>query len=147
KTMTLLRDAAFQDLLLTYPRPTRSFIRAEGYEDQVSSEWLVRDGAGQEHKPEGYLWAFATFVRENSGKVDAIKILLNRPKGWGTEALAELKAKLSTAPQHFTLEALEKAHHLRYDKALVDIISMVKHASQEQEPLFTAEERVTRALD
>ena len=29
---------------------------------------------------------------------------------------------------------------------LVDIISMVKHAAREQEPLFTAEERVDRAF-
>src|SRR2546422_986050 len=38
-TMKLLRDGAFQDLLVTYPRPTRSFIRADTYEDQVSSTW------------------------------------------------------------------------------------------------------------
>jgi type I restriction enzyme R subunit len=146
-TMALLRDPAFQELLVAYKRPTRSFIRAEAYEDQVSSEWLVRDAAGREYKPEDYLEAFATYVRENSSRVEAIQILLNRPQGWGTEALAELKNKLLTAPERFTLDALEKAHRLRYDKALVDIISMVKHASREQEPLLTAEERVTRAFE
>jgi type I restriction enzyme R subunit len=146
-TMQLLRDPGFQDLLVAYKRPTRSFIRAEAYEDQVSSEWLVRDAAGRESKPEDYLRAFATFVRENGSKVDAIQILLNRPRGWGTEALAELKAKLMTAPEHFTVDALETAHRLRYAKALVDIISMVKHASRDQEPLLTAEERVARAFD
>ena len=36
---------------------------------------------------------------------------------------------------------------MRYDKALVDIISMVKHAAREQEPLYTAAERVQRAFD
>ena len=82
-----------------------------------------------------------------SSTIDAIKILLNRPKDWGTEALAELKAKLLTAPQRFTVDALEKAHKLRYDKALVDIISMVKHASRDREPLLTAEERVGKAFE
>jgi type I restriction enzyme, R subunit len=145
--MKLLREQAFQDLLINYPRPIRSFLRAEGYEDHVSSAWLVRDAAGREYKPEDYLEAFASFVRDNSSKVQAIEILLNRPKAWSTEALAELKTKLSAAPEHFTTDVLEKAHRLRYDKALVDIISMVKHAAREQEPLLTAEERVSRALD
>jgi hypothetical protein len=34
---------------------------------------------------------------------------------------------------------------MSYHKALVDIISMVKHAAREDEPLYTAEQRVTRA--
>jgi type I restriction enzyme R subunit len=145
--MRLLRDESFQDLLVDYPRPKRTFIRADGYEDQVSSTWLVRGGDGKEYKPEDYLEAFAAFVRENPSKVQAIRILLNRPKEWGTEALSELKSKLAAAPQRFTIDALEKAHRLRYDKALVDVISMVKHAAREEEPLLTAEERVGRAFD
>ncbi len=146
-TMKLLRDKSFQDLLVNYPRPTRTFIRADAYEDHVSSGWLVRDAAGREYKPEDYLEAFAQFVRENPSKVQAIRILLNSPKEWGTEALTELKSKLAAAPQRFTIDALEKAHKLRYDKELVDIISMVKHAAREEEPLLTAEERVGRAFD
>lgn len=146
-TMKLLRDDAFQDLLENYPRPTRSFVRADAYEDHVSSAWLVRDAAGKEYKPEDYLEAFGRFVRDNPSKVHAIKILLNRPKDWNTEALNELKSKLTAAPERFTVDALEKAHRLRYDKALVDIISMVKHAAKAEEPLLTADERVTRAFD
>ncbi len=146
-TMKLLRDPSFQDLLLNYPRPMRIFIRADTYEDHVSSKGIIRDAAGREHKPEDYLEAFATFVRENTSKVQAIRILLNRPKGWGTDALTELRSKLAAAPQRFTVETLEKAHRLRYDKELVDIISMVKHAVREEEPLLTAEQRVGRACD
>jgi type I restriction enzyme, R subunit len=147
RTMKLLRDASFQDLLVNFPRPKRTFIKAESYEDQVSSACLVRDALGREYKPEDYLEAFAIFVRENPSKVQAIRILLNRPKDWGTKALTELKAKLAAAPQRFTFDALEKVHRLRYDKALVDVISMVKHAARDEEPLLTAEERVKRALD
>jgi len=35
---------------------------------------------------------------------------------------------------------------MHYHKALVDIISMIKHAAKEGEPLLTAEERVERAF-
>jgi type I restriction enzyme R subunit len=145
--MKLLREASFQELLVDYPRPSRTFIKADAYEDQVSSVWLVRDASGREYKPEDYLEAFAAFVRENPSEVQAIRILLNRPKEWGTEALTELKAKLAAAPQRFIVDTLEKAHRLRYDKELVDIISMVKHAARDDEPLLTAEERVGRAFE
>ncbi len=41
---------------------------------------------------------------------------------------------------------MRRAHEVCYRKALVDIISMVKHAAGEQEPLLTASERVDRAF-
>jgi type I restriction enzyme, R subunit len=144
--MKLLRDPGFQDLLVNYPRPKRTFVVAYETEDDVSSQWLIRDGSGHEYKPEDYIEAFARFVRENADQVDAIGILLDRPQGWGTDALTELRQKLVAAREHFTLENLQKAHLARYHKALVEIISMVKHAADEEEPLLTAEERVDRAL-
>ncbi len=145
-TMTLLRDEALQDLLVDYPRSKRTFVKAVDYEDTVGSEWLIRDGRGREQKPEDYLAAFSRFVRENPAQVEAIRILLDRPKSWSTEALAELRKKLAAAPEGFTVQNLQKAHDVRYKKALVDIISMVKHAARDEEPLFTAEERVERAF-
>jgi type I restriction enzyme R subunit len=145
-TMQLLRNLAFQDLLVNYPRPKRVFIVAPGVEDTVSSYWLIRDADGKEYKPEDYLAAFARFVQDNPLPIEAIRILLDRPKDWSTDALAELKKKLATTPERFTLDNLEKAHSARYHKNLVDIISMVKHAAKEEEPLLTASERVDRAF-
>lgn len=145
-TMALLRAKAFLELLQNYPRQPRVFYVAYNAEDQVSSEWLVRDGAGHEYKPADYLAEFARFVRENAERVQAIGILLERPRDWGTDALADLRRTLSAAPQRFSEETLRRAHDVHYHKALVDIISMVKHAAREQEALLTAEERVGRAL-
>ena len=102
---------------------------------------------GKEYKPEDYLAAFARFVNENPAHVEAIEILLDRPTGWGTEALGELRQKLSATNERFTVDTLQKAHKVRYDKALVDIISMVKHAARDEEPLYTASERVHRAFE
>ncbi len=115
--------------------------------DVVSSEYLIRDGKGQEHKPEDYLKLFAKFVKENLAHIEAVRILLERPADWSTEALKELKQKLMTAPERFTVEVLQTAHKLKYDKALVDIISMVKHAASTQNPLLTAGERAARAIE
>ncbi|MGH2364017.1 MAG: type I restriction-modification enzyme R subunit C-terminal domain-containing protein [Chloroflexota bacterium] len=45
----------------------------------------------------------------------------------------------------FTITALQKAHQVAYNKALVDIISMIRHALKD-EPLKTVEERVDAAI-
>src|SRR5262249_39466940 len=144
--MKRLRDPAFQNLLVTYRRKPKTFTEAIENQDTVTSEYLFRDGAGKEYKPADYLEMFAKFVRENPNKSDAIGILLDRPKKWNTGALTELRAKLATAPGRFTIDNLESAHRVKYGKALVDIISMVKHAAREGEPLLTAGERVNRAF-
>ena len=144
--MKLLRDRDFQDLLENYPRVQRTFLRATENVDEVSSEQLIRDGLGREHKPEDYLEMFSRFVRDNPAQIEAVQILLNRPADWSTVALKELREKLITAPERFTLEALQKAHESRYQKSLVDIISMVKHAAAEQSPLLTAQERAAKAI-
>lgn len=146
-SMTLLRDKGFQALLVDYPRPQRVFFVAPGVEDVVTSRFLMRDADGVEYQPADYLDAFARYVRENPAKIEAIRILLDRPRDWSVEALVDLRRKLAASRLRFTEEALRKAHELRYQKALVDIISMVKHAADEQQPLLTPAERVARALD
>jgi type I restriction enzyme R subunit len=145
-TMKLLRDKDFQELLQNYPRPKRQFLVAYGVQDKVESTWLVRGADGRELKPGDYLKQFAEFVAANRDQIEAIRILLERPQGWSTEALVELREKLKTAAGNFTEAKLSKAHEVCYHKALVDIISMVKHAARDAEPLLTAEERVDRAF-
>ncbi|HEV8715064.1 MAG TPA: DEAD/DEAH box helicase family protein [Candidatus Binatia bacterium] len=145
-TMQILRDPAFQELLVNYRGKKRTFFIAYGT-DTVSSQWRVRDADGKEYKPEDYLTAFAKFITKNPAQVEAIGILLARPKDWNTGALSELREKLAAAPQRFTVKNLQAAHKLRYDKALADIISMVKHAADHASPLLTAEERVASAFD
>ena len=49
----------------------------------MSSAWLVRGLDGKEYKPEDYLAAFARFVKDNPAQVEAIEILLDRPRGLG----------------------------------------------------------------
>jgi type I restriction enzyme R subunit len=145
-TMKVLRTPALQELLVNYPRRQRFFVKAIEHEDTVTSDYKPRDASGREYKPEDYLEAFARFVRDNTAQVEAIRILLDRPRDWNTDALGELKDKLSAAPERFTPDVLEKVHKVKYHKALVDLISMVKHAARDGEPLLTAEERVEKAF-
>jgi type I restriction enzyme, R subunit len=145
-TLKLLRDAAFQDLLVNYKRKPRHFYVSDGTQDTVSSEWLVRGTDGQEYKPADYLKAFAEFIHDHESDIDAIAVLLKTPHRWNPDALQQLRQKLATAPQRFTMDYLQKAHEIHHKKALVDIISMVKHAADEQNPLLTATERVEAAF-
>jgi len=144
--MQLLRNPEFQDLLENYPRKRDPFLVALEHEDTVASEYLLRDAAGKEYKPEDYLTAFARYVRDHAADIEAIEILLSRPVDWRTGALVELRDRLKTAPERFTVDNLQRAHQARYKKALVEIISMVKHAADEHQPLLTAEERVDLAF-
>jgi type I restriction enzyme R subunit len=146
-TMRLLRDSDFQKLLLDYQRPKRTFMVAPTVVDTVESEWLIKGAAGREYKPDDYLKAFESFVRDNSAEIEAISILLSRPQAWGSEALRELRETLRQAPEHFTEQNLERAFQVARHKALVDIISMVKWAASEASPLYTAEERVNQAVE
>ena len=145
-TMALLRDKNFQELLVNYQRAQRTFLVAYETEDTVTSEWRVRGADGEEYKPEDYLTAFSRFVQENPAHIEAIRILRDRPQDWSTEALKELRDKLAASPERFTVENLQRAHQIHYQKALADVISMIKHAANEESELWTAEERVELAF-
>lgn len=143
-TMKILRNESFQDLLVNYERAKRAFIKAYDVVDTVESEYLIRKGSDYQ-KPEDYLESFAAFVKENPDQIEAITILLKRPRAWRTEALKELREKLTM--NHFPEKELRKAHRLVYSKEMADIISMVKHAASKEEPILSPAERVTRALN
>jgi len=145
-TMQTLRDQDFQRLLDDYPRGQRTFIVAPTVTDSVGSEWLIRGADGKQYKPDDYITVFFDFVRDNSAGIDALAILLSRPRDWNPDALLALRDALKGAPQHFTEPNLERAFRARYHKALVDIISMVKHAAADAAPLLTAAERVDAAI-
>jgi len=129
-----------------YKRKERGFIVSYDTTDEVSSSWLVRGADGKEYKPQDYLVAFGEYVKAHESDIDSISVLLKRPQEWSPEVLGELREKLKAAPQRFTVQNLQKAHELHYRKALVDVISMVKHAANDQSPLLNAAERVERAF-
>jgi len=142
-TMKLLRNEEFQRLLLEYKRAYVPFLVGYEVQDSVSSKKL--DRFGKYETAEGYLDAFSRFVKENADKVDALSILLKRPRDWRPKALEELRRTL--AQNQFDERKLQEAHKIASHKALADIISIVKHAAVVQEPVLTAEERVNRAMD
>ena len=84
------------------------------------------------------------FVAENPENIQAIEIPLSKPGKWNSGALEELRNKLRK--NDFSEKDLQKGHELVYKKPLADIISMIKHASDFQLPILTAQERVEKAI-
>ena len=143
ETMKLLRDKEFIDLLLNLPRPKKVFFKGYDIVDSVEDEVMFRVGSDYQ-RPADYLKLFEKFVAENPEHIQAIEILLSRPSKWNTDALEELRDKLRK--NDFSERDLQRGHELVYKKPLADIISMIKHASDFQEPILTAQERVENAL-
>ena len=86
--------------------------RATSVEDTV----IVRvarsaTATGQEYKPERLPGGLRRFVRENPDQIEAIASCSTGPQDWGTDALAELRRSLATAPAALhRWTNLQKAH-------------------------------------
>ena len=142
-TMKILNNKDFQRLLVAYKRPPTTFYIAREQEDTVYSEPVFSVG-DKYLKPAEYLGAFTEFVKEHRSDIDAMKIVLEKPKGWNTQVLRDLRKLL--LENHFQEADLRKAHNLVYHKSLVDIISMIRHADK-KEPLLSVNERIDKAID
>ncbi len=145
ETIKLLRDKGFQELLLNYKRPKRTFVKAYEVKDEVYSEKLFKDRDNNFLKPEDYLTQFGKYVAENKAEIEALKIILERPSSWNTSTLKELRSHLikSGYPEY----ELRDAHKIIYNKEMIDVISMVKHAVSAEETLLSIEERVNRGVN
>ena len=142
-TMKILNNKDFQRLLVAYKRPPTTFYIAREQEDTVYSEPVFSVG-DKYLKPVEYLGVFTEFVKEHRSDIDAMKIVLEKPKGWNTQVLRDLRKLL--LQNHFQEADLRKAHNLVYHKSLVDIISMIRHADT-KEPLLSVNERIDKAID
>jgi type I restriction enzyme R subunit len=145
ETIKTLQSDAFLDLCEKYPRPQKTFVRAETAEDQVYSRIIFRAKDGRELGPQDYLQEFEKFVRMNPEHIEALEILLKRPKEFDTKQLKALREKLATQPDDLVDKFTEKNLRRAYNKELVDIISIIRYAAKGGE-LLTVEQRVNKAL-
>lgn len=143
ETMALLRNKEFQKLLEDYPRPKKVFFKGYDIVDTVEDEVMFRVG-DEYQKPEDYLKLFEEFVKNNPEQIEAIEVLLARPSKWNSDVLEDLRDKLRKSD--FREKDLQRGHELVYKKPLADIISMIKHASNYDVPILTAQERVEKVV-
>jgi len=101
----------------------------------------------QRVQAEDYLSCISTFVKENPEHIEAIRILLDRPRTGERMPLPNCGRNLPQPGTASRSRISRSRTRCGYNKALVDIISMVKHAAREEEPLCTAEQRIHRVFD
>lgn len=144
-TIKILQSEVFLHICENYQRPKREFVIAESAADLVTSEVIFRAADGKELKPADYLAMFEEFIRKNPEHIDAIDILLNKPKEFHTDELKALREKLATRPDNLVDKFNERNLRRAYNKELADIVSIIRHAAKNDE-LLTVESRVDRAL-
>jgi type I restriction enzyme R subunit len=140
-TVELFCNSRFQYLLENYPTPPPTFFIDSGSEDVVTSEKVFKTRDGKELKPGDYIQAFESFIKENPEHIEALPILLHRPKDFDTADLEELRTKLQARIENFSEANLRKA----YNNDMADIISIIRHAAL-GETLGTTQQRIHRAM-
>jgi len=97
--------------------------------DDVTDELVERESGyrfqtkdGEELRPDDYISAFENYIRDNSNRIEAIKVLQDRPEDLKREHLEELNNKLRERSERFTEEKLQKA----YSEEMVDLLGFVK---------------------
>jgi type I restriction enzyme R subunit len=139
EAINLLKDEQFQDFLENYPRIKKTFWIADSVEDRVTSS-VVIDGK----PPEDYLDSFQRFIDAHGDEITALQILRQSPDRWNVDVLEELRQKLRE--NHFNEQNLQRAYQLTHNKALADLISLIRWAYKTDSPVYTAQERVDRAI-
>jgi type I restriction enzyme R subunit len=91
------------------------------------------------------LQEFEKFVRINPQHIEALEILLKKPKEFDTKQLKTLREKLATQPDYLVDKFTEKNLRRACSQELADIISIIRYAAKGGE-LLTVERRVDKAI-
>ena len=135
----LLQNCEFQEFLVNYPRIKQPFRVAGEIDDSVTYHFVIN---GQ--KPEDYLNNFSRFIEEHSDDLNALKVLRQETDQWSMDILKELRQKLRE--NGFTEERLQRAYQLIYNKASVDIISLIRWTIHKTDEVYSTRERIDKVL-
>ena len=117
-----------------------------GLKISVYSRIIFRAKDGRELGPQDYLQEFEKFVRENPEHIEALEILLKRPKEFDTKQLKTLREKLATQPDYLVDKFTEKNLRRACSQELADIISIIRYAAKGGE-LLTVEQKGQQSFD
>jgi type I restriction enzyme R subunit len=121
---------------------TPQMVPVSTHDDEVVS---VTRGYGDAERPEDYLNAFATFVRDKVNELAALKVVVARPRDLTREGLRQLKLQLDAAG--YTEANLHRAwSDARNQDIAASIIGYIRQAAL-GDPLVPYSTRVTRAID
>ena len=112
------------------------------HEDEFTG---IEHGYGTGQKPEDYLKAFAQFISDNSNRLPALQVVIQRPWELTRRDLKELAVELNR--HHFREQDLKTAwHEMTNEEIAARIIGFIRQAAI-GEALIPWEQRVDRALE
>lgn len=121
---------------------TPMLVPISEHEDHVVD---VSRGYGEGQRPEDYLDAFTTFVRENVNKIAALATVVQRPRDLTRTQLRELRLQLDA--QGFTDASIRRAwSEAKNEDIAASIIGYVRQAAL-GDPLIPYADRVKVAVD
>ena len=151
-----LHDPKLRDLLVNLKRSHEQVI------DEVSQDELLEAGfdAHALEKAQALITSFKDFIESHKDELEAIQILYSRPykAGLRYRQVKDLAAALKNPPLGATPDRVWKAYEAAEPEAvqgkggtaLVDLIALVRHALDPQEPIIpfarTVEERYQKWL-
>jgi type I restriction enzyme R subunit len=104
----------------------------------------VTRGYGEGVRPADFIDAFETFVRDNANNIDALNLVVTRPRDLTRESLRELRLALDA--RHFTESALRSAWRDRTNEDIAaSIIGFIRQAAL-GDPLIPYADRVDAAI-
>ncbi|SEI39726.1 type I restriction enzyme, R subunit [Cribrihabitans marinus] len=104
----------------------------------------VTRGYGEGVRPADFIDAFETFVRNNANKIDALNLVVTRPRDLTRESLRDLRLALDA--RHFTESALRTAWRDRTNEDIAaSIIGFIRQAAL-GDPLVPYADRVDAAI-
>lgn len=110
-------------------------------EDTVTG---VTRGYGEGVRPTDFIEAFETFIRDNANKIDALNLVVTRPRDLTRDSLRELRMTLDA--RHFTENALRTAWHDKTNEDIAaSIIGFIRQAAL-GDPLIPYADRVGAAI-
>jgi len=110
KHFALFKDEVFIEKLETWARyDSKKLLIASDYEDYAVSEIFFQTVTGNKLKPDDYIESFVKYVRENENKIDALEIIMKRPKNLELKHLKELAKAMRKQPELFSIDKLNRA--------------------------------------
>ena len=104
----------------------------------------VARGYGEGVRPADFIDAFEAFVRGNANRIDALNIVVTRPRDLTRESLRKLRLELDA--RHFTESALRNAWRDRTNEDIAaSIIGFIRQAAL-GDPLVPYADRVDAAI-
>lgn len=156
KHFAIFKDDIFVEKLQKWSDYDRQkYIVASDYIDEAESEMFFKVG-DEQLKPDDYIGSFVEWVKENDTKLDALELIMKRPRTLELRHLKQLAKTLRKVPGQYTVEKLNKALELSSNEELKknsekvldlvsELISYVKYAEDDGH-FYALQEKVDNAV-